>query len=775
MSVWHRWASRLRSDFEQYFPRRWLTHMALALAAGVFVGYRAEASAIWLLAAVLAVALAILMHAGKRSPFAGVMLCFFFTGVAICSMEMHPDMPPTGRYQICATVTGESKIREEDTRIAVYLKDAVLKSETGEIFYQDKLYWTYWPEEEDPLPPYDGQQVIFTGRIYHPSGQENPHGFDFRLYLLQKGVAAGVSGGADLIKLPEEQSDHQSVLLRIRRAISERLELLLSDQAPLAAALLIGERNDMPEELRADFNRAGVAHVLSVSGLHAMLIMGLVIRFLERMHASPRVVFAVTGVLLIAYSLLVGAGAPILRAAVLVGYQLYAHMTRRRGDPLTAWSLGLMLILLLQPLQLFSAGFQMSFSAVLGMILLGDALRSRLVRFQARRGYRLCTAYMTTLCANLGVLLPVIYAYNRVSLVGLLINPFVCILTEALMLMAMLLLLVSLVSLPFAQAMGAVLAHISRFTVDGVGLAGSFSWASVPVFSPPWYLAAAFVLGLILCTRYVNMRLLRRMAFGGGALILACAAMLLTQNHDVHYVQLALGDADAAVIEDGRETIVIDTGEYGGDLSSYLLSTGRQADHLILTHLHTDHALGLKQLLEEEIGIGRIYLSTEALKTAVSPSVMQLLEAAQQKGVPLTCVCAGDRIETSRVQVRLMWPEEGSGHAIKDPNDCAMALMIDLDGTRLLHMSDVPGTYEQYVGLPADILRAAHHGSQDSTQEDFLLLTQPAVCLISGDDPSEKTLSRLANIGAMVYDTGTYGALTVTVHEEKYAVEGYLK
>ena len=55
------------------------------------------------------------------------------------------------------------------------------------------------------------------------------------------------------------------------------------------------------------------------------------------------------------------------------------------------------------------------------------------------------------------------------------------------------------------------------------------------------------------------------------------------------------------------------------------------------------------------------------------------------------------------------------------------------------------------------------------------MLTQPAVCLISGDDPSEKTLSRLANIGAMVYDTGTYGALTVTVHEEKYAVEGYVK
>lgn len=775
MSVWRRLVSKLKFDPLQYCPRRWLTHCALALAAGVFVGYRLEASVLWLLAAGISLALAVLMHVGRRSAFLGMMLCAFFTGTAICSFQAHPALPPEGKYQICATVTGESKIRAEDSRAALYIKDAVLKSETGEIYYLDKLYWTYWPEEEDPLPPYDGQQVIFTGKIYHPSGRDNPYGFDFKMYLLQKGVTAGVSGGTDLIKLPQEQQDHKSVLLRIRRAISERLELLLSDQAPLAAALLIGERSDMPEELRADFNRAGVAHVLSVSGLHAMLIMGLVIKCLERMHASPRVVFSVTGVLLAAYSLLVGARAPILRAAVLVGYQLYAHMVRRRGDSLTALALGWIIILLIQPLQLFSAGFQMSFAAVLGMVMLGDALRSRLVQFRSRRGYRMCTAYVSTLCANLGVLLPVIYTYNSVSLIGLLINPFVCLLTEMMMIIAIFLLFVSLVSLPLAQAMGTVLAHISRFMVEGVGMAGSFSWASVHVFSPPWYLAAAFVLCLVLCTRYVKMQKVKRILLGGGALILACVVMLLTQNRAVRYVQLSMGDADAAVIEDGRETIVIDTGEYGGDLSSYLLATGQRVDHLILTHLHTDHALGLEYLLNENVPIGRMYLSTEAFKTEVSPSVMRLLEAAQAKGVPVEYVCAGDVIETARVRIDVMWPEEGSGHAIKDANDCAMALKIDLNGTRLLHMSDVPGTYEQYVGIPADILRAAHHGSQDSTQEDFLLMTQPEVCLISGDDPSEKTLSRLANVGAMVYDTGTYGALTVTVHDGQYDVEGYLQ
>ena len=775
MCAWRRLASRLKYNLKNYHPRRWLAHGALALIAGVLLGVRVEMTVIWPVMLFVSALLAVLLHAEKYAVYPAVLLCFFFAGVTVCSYQAHPVLPPEGKYQICATAVGEGKIREEDMRIATYLKDIALQNEAGETYYLDSAYWTYWPEEEDPLPPYDGQQVVFAGKLYQPSGQENPYGFDFRMYLLQKGVTAGISGGKDLLKLPADQMQHKSVLLRIRRAICDRLQALLGDQSPLAEALLIGYTEDMPEDMREGFRKAGVAHVLSVSGLHAMLIMGFVIKLLEKCQASPCVVFSVTGVLLAIYTVLVGAGTPILRAAVLVMYQLYAHVARRRADPLSALSLGVIVILLLQPLELFAAGFQMSFGAVLGMIMLGDAVKTRLLRIRSRKIYRVLSAYSVTLCATLGVLLPLIYTYNRVSLIGLLINPFVCAMTEIIMLFDIGLLLISAVSLPLAQEMGAVVAHLSRFMVEGVGLAGSVSGAGVHVFSPPWYLAAAIVLCLVLCTRFVKMKKPARLLLGGAAMIASCAVMLLTQNRDVRYMQLALGNADAAVIEDRRETIVIDTGEYGGDLSSYLLSTGRRADHLILSHLHTDHALGLEQLLKEDIAIGTLYLTTEALKTTMSESVMQLLEAAQEKGVKIRYISAGDAIETERVRISVLWPEEGSGHALKDPNDCAAAMLIDLDGTYLLHMSDVPGTYEQYVGRPADILKAAHHGSQDSTHEDFLMLTEPKVCLISGNNPHEKTLSRLAHVGAMVYDTDTYGAITVTVRDKAYFVQGYLQ
>ena len=259
MFAWHRLASRLKCKEQFGSPRRWLTYGALALAAGILMGYRAGLSLWWPVAAVLGVLLAVLLHVLGKRAYPGVMLGFFFAGMTVCAYQAYPALPPEGKYQITATAVGEAVIRAEDRRAALYLKDAVLQSEDGKTYTVDKMYWTYWPQEEDPLPPYDGQQVRFTGKIYHPSGQENPYGFDFRMYLLQKGAAAGVSGGNELEKLPEEQSAHKNPLLRLRKRLSERIEYLFGDQAPLVKALLIGETDGMPDEMRAGFRKAGVA------------------------------------------------------------------------------------------------------------------------------------------------------------------------------------------------------------------------------------------------------------------------------------------------------------------------------------------------------------------------------------------------------------------------------------------------------------------------------------------------------------------------------------
>ena len=750
-------------------PRRWPVHIALAFGVGVFLGLRVAAHPLWLIGVAVAAGWIVLLQRMGRSPYLPLLALAVLLGLLRCGGMAHPVLPPEGSYAVTATVTGEPKVRETDGRVAVYLKDVTLAGESGRY----RAYWTYWPDADLPLPV-DGQTVTFTGRAYHPSGQRNPHGFDFRLYLLQKGVQLGISGGEEITFSPAGQTAPRSLILRLRQGVRERLRLVLGEESPLALAQLLNEKTDLPEEMAAGFREAGVAHVLAVSGLHVMILFACVTVVLRRFSPSQGMITAVGAALLAVYALLAGAQAPVLRAGILMLYVQAAHILRRRADHLTALAVAFLVILLLRPLELFAAGFQMSFGAVLGMTLLGDRVTQRLRSVRGRKA-RVLRAYGLTVCASLGAALPVGWYYHRLSLLGLAVNPLVILAVTALLPLLILLLLVSLIWLPAGLFLGKGAAFLCRLLTGAVQALATLPLTSVAVPRLPAWAMAGIVCALILCTRYVVLRPRVRAALCGGLLLLTAGALLLTQNRDVRYIQLSVNSADAAILEDGRQTVVIDVADNGGSVSDYLLSTGRRADMLILSHLHTDHALGLNELLKNGVPIGGIYLSTEALVTPVSASCLEALERAKAAGIPVYTLSTGDRLTTDRVTIDVLWPEKEGANPGADANDFALALRIDLDGVTLLQMSDMTGAYELYSAQPANILKVAHHGSAASTTERFLERVQPEIALQSTRKSSAAVTERLAEAGVMVYDTSERGAITVTVRDGAATIQGFLR
>ena len=637
-------------------PRRILVLLALGFGAGILPGLRLAFYGWFLAALALCLLTAIALRRYRLPALMAGIAAMFFAGLSLCAWQAHPTLPEAGSYAVTGRVDGEARFRAEDNRVTVYLRDVHLNGERTGL----RAYWTYYPEDPEAPLPQDGQTAAFTARLYHPQGQVNPHGFDFRLYLLQRGTAVGLSGAKKLTLEPAGQTQPDSLILRVRRALLGRLRTLLNGEDALAAALLLSERADMPEDMTRDFQRAGVAHVLAVSGLHVMILSSMVMLLLRRLSPSPLAMLLLTLALLLPYCLLVGMTASILRASVLL------------------------------------------------------------------------PAYIV-------------------------------------------LLLVGAVCPPLGAILGRALAWVSARLTDCIHLAAQPAWASVRVPSPPWYLAAAIVLTLILLTRFVLLRPWRRVLIGALALAAAVGTMLLTQNRLPRYIQLSLGNADAAIIEDGARTVVIDTGENGRELAAYLLAEGRGIDTLILSHLHTDHAQGLRELLDYEVPIGEICLSTEAQATQVSDACLSVLNAAREHGVPVRLICAGDELKTERVGIRVLWPEGGSANDRGGANDYALALLIDLDGAHILHMSDVSGAYELYAAQEADALKIAHHGSSSSTGEAFLDRVRPAIGLLSARQGSAKTLERLAQAGVMVYDTEELGALTLTVRNGEMRVQGYLQ
>lgn len=715
---------------------------------------------------------AVLRRMEKRAVL-GWMGAFLFLGLFLSGRIIHRPLPAFERCPITGVVAEEVVLRPDGTAQG-YLEQTVMEGEGGRRFL-GTVYWTYYPDEENPLFPTDGQKVRFTGKVYQPSRQDNPYGFDFRMFLLEKGIHVGVSGAQDMVIEGQGSRGVASFLYRCRAFLSGRLEAVFQETSALPRALLLGEKARLPQEVQDSFSKAGVAHILSVSGLHVSMLTYCVMRLIPR-RLGHKVRFFLLGLFLFLYCGMLGFPAPAVRAALFMLLNAWRRRVWRGKDWLTVVSAAFLLILLVQPMALFSGSFQLSFGAVLGIFLLLPKLENR---FRHLKKSRLGSNLLVTLAASVGLMLPTIQLFHSVSLIGLLLNPFVCLLFMTLLPLYGLLLLLGCIWLPAAQTLAVPFHIITSAVEDFLLWAGELPFVQVQMPHLPGYVVAAVLAAFLLMSGFVVLGKKKRVAAACALVAASLGIWQLTACRQVQYIQFSVGQADAAVVIDGRETVVIDAGEYGGDVASYLRSTARQADTLVITHLHKDHCLGVEQLLEHDVKIGRVLLPHRALDSLLDAECLAILEALRARSIPVYAMSAGQYFETGRCRFTALWPWENAVVPGQNANRYSLMLLCELDGVRLLSCADAEGDYELYGAADADILKVAHHGSRDGTQDAFLRQVTPDAALISADSfsdylPHPDVLSRLEKNGVSVYNTGERGAITITCKEGAAEIVPYL-
>lgn len=703
----------------------------------------------------------------------GFLAAFLFLGMLLAGAASHPILPKAGAYLVEGVVAEDVKLKA-DGKAAGYLEDVTVTGEAGE-YSLAKVYWTYYYDEEKPFLPLDGQKVRFQAALYHPSGQTNPYGFDFRMFLLQKGVIAGVSGVKEAEVIETSCRGLSSVFYRINQCLSRKVQEIFGEGSALPDALLLGNKEHLPQEVQDSYSSAGVAHVLSVSGLHVGLLAA-VLQWITRKWLSPKGRFAVlTGFLLI-YCGLLNFSAPVVRASLILIVGGIRRIVRRAPDRLTTLAAAFLLILLSRPLDLFSASFQLSFGAVLGIVMLGPALEKIFIWIK-RKSFR--DAVTITLSATGGAILPAVQIFHRFSLIGIGINPVVCWIFGLMLPVYAAVLIMGGIYLPLGQAAALPVNWIAERINQGIQWMGDLSFASISLPSLPWYVICAVVFVLLLCTGYVIWPARRKLALGAAALMLSLFGWHFSICTDVQYWQLEMGQADGAVILDGRETILIDTGEYGGDMVSYLLAAGRSADHIILTHLHTDHMGGMDEILAADIPIGEVILPEGAFDQDVGQAAFALKRVLEDRNIPIRFWAAGDEMKTKRMVITALWPEAGTVRPGHDANRYGLALLCELDGVTLFSAGELSGAFEHYAARDADILKVAHHGSKNGTGETFLSMVSPSAALITGNGsnktlPHPETLERLDRAGVLVYNTGELGAVHIRIHDGQALLTPYL-
>lgn len=741
---------------------------ALLMMAGIALGFQAPTSAMPMLCVSAALA-GLLLLGRRRTRAAGCLLLTFLLGAALGIRTANPMLPPEGDAQVTGVVAGEVDFRAEKGQVRVILRDVMLNGER----IASGAYWTFYLKADEKIPDCltPGARISMTAEVYHPQGQRNPHGYDFRQALRQKNILIGLYGAAKLQALPDGLSLY-GLAARFNHRMAQTLRDVCGEEAgQLASAVLLGMRDEVPDEEQEQFRRLGIAHILSVSGFHVgVLVALLALLMMPVKHRRLRI--ALTLPMLLAYAFLTGGNAPAVRAVLLWALVCWGRIRHKRVLMLHVLCASAMIQLMFAPAQLFSASFQMTYGV---MAAICGITAQTAPNAQKKRGWKgkILSLLSVSAAAQFGVLLPELYWFGRVPLLGIAVNVLLVAGMNVLLLLDWVTLL--LTPIPWLAALpGAATRAVSEGFLRLVNALGRFAptlWTRQP---DAWVVLGWLLVFVALLpfgksrNRWQNRK--KRLPMLAAGAVLMATILLPAPFSGTEYMQLDMGNADAAVLRQEKHVLVVDAGEYGGDLASYLRAEHLPVDLLVLTHLHSDHAGGVRELLDEGIPIRRCVMPSGALAADFDEEVLPLLARMEENGTVIETVCRGDILQWAEGKLTVLFPPEG--FSASNANDGSMALLVEAEGVKLLLTGDLSARYGQYAAVSADVVKAAHHGSKNGTTQAFLDESAPTAVLVS--TKRENAADYLRGItDADVYSTLESGAIIIRMADGHFTIEEF--
>ena len=635
-------------------------------------------------------------------------------------------------------------------------------------------------EAPEPVADLDiGAAVSAAGRLRAPAEFE-------RGYLERLGIARVLS--ARSIELRDgARTGLTGALDRVRERAQGALSAGTPDRsAALLRGFVLGQDDRIDAATVDEFKRSGLAHLLAVSGQNVVLLAILATALLGALGVGLRARLVCILGLIGLYVLVTGAGPSIQRAGLMGAAGLIAALAGRPSSRWYALGLAAAATLAIDPRAAGDVGWQLSFVAVLG-ILLGTAPLSRALAGtapgRARRALAEAAAMTTAATAATAPLMS--FHFGTVSLVSLPAN-LVAVPAEApVMWLGMLAAAAGQVEWlpvePITWLAGLLAAYIAQ-VADWFAAPG---WAQVELGlgGPAGLFGAYAALGtaLALAVRSLGRRAAlapgRRAARVAGAVagfVLAAAALAGLAGAErpgfpapgLEMRMLDVGQGDAILLRPaGGEPVLVDAGPPGSGVAERLDELGIDSlAALAITHPDLDHSGGAPEVLA----------SARVARLLVARADRALLGAAAASGARVRRIAAGASFRTGGLRVAVLWPRPGAGAA--EPNASSLVLLARWRGFRILLSGDAEAELAPVHPGDVDVLKVAHHGSEDAGLVRLLSEAEPELALISvGADnpyghPSPATLDALAEAGVPVLRTDTGGELVLTAGRRSWMI-----
>lgn len=822
-----------------------LTAVTLAFIAGIAlspqIGFTQYADLIVKICTLILITILIIFQFFRRSELVFLMLVPLFLGIGCYHAQLRLQAPthPNHLYNkissktdvvLVGTMATMATFNGKNSQATIVAKSMRIEGSdhqpvAGKILLRLK---GVWPHEILP-----GDTLAIRAELNRPYSYNTPGTFDYARYLAQKDI--WITGFSRSPLFLQKVHGQQSLFHKlryfgeiVRTKIGSHIDASLTgDQAGVYRAILIGDRTQVSHDTLEAFKGSGVMHILAISGLHMSVIGALLYAFFywllsrsEKLLLNFNVrKFAAVSCLpaLIFYTQLAGMNTPVVRSVIMSCIVVFALCSDRQKSLAALLSCAALLILIFQPLQLFTVSFQLSFSAIIAILFLIPVLKKLLFNETSEvtnylslfiwfRRWALA-GFLVSLVATFATFPISLYAFNRISLVGplanLVIEPLICLWSLTL----------GFLAIPFVFAYPEVSSFLLvigakgiQFALYAANLFSSAPFSSLHLPTPPvWLIFITYALMLALILSFIK----NKKRFIIPAILALSFSLVLfvyspvpffKKNKDTLQISfLDVGQGSATLIEyPSGYRMLID----GGSISTSATSVGerviapflwqkgiRKINAIAITHPDADHYSGIEFIIKN-FKPKKLWVRD---KHGHDNRYQALLAFAEKDS-----------------NVSVILPDEGNFLLTKDQGslDCIANIGNwsddpQLSGSRgkansglilktcsstfcTLFPGDIVRGYEKALieekyDIKSDVLLSPHHGSITSNSEQFLKAVSPKYLIVSagrfnkGNFPFEGLEELCERYGIRMLTTAKHGTLVITAFSDSYYITGYMK
>ena len=641
----------------------------------------------------------------------------------------------------------------------------------------------------DTLQVFPGDILIIQGKLEMPPSPRNPGQFDYAAYLRSQNISAVIDREFTILKIIEGDGGLQRGLFTMRRGIHDRLtDAVGYPYDGLAAGLLLGEKSGIQSEMKEQFQRLGIIHILAVSGLHVGFVL-LVLTVLAKIAVLPklyRLLFITAGLLF--YLGISGGAISVMRAVTMAILYTYGNFREKEILPWSIVGFTAFIFLLIDPSQLYSLSFQLSFGAVGGILFMLAQFKQLtennewLQSLRRHTSFRwLMDALVVSFGAQLGTFLPIALIFGEIPVWAFAANLVIIPMAGLSVITSLIISLIIPISIQIGNVYGQALWG-ELFLMDKVSLFMNHLPFQL-IFFHGWGVFSLIVLfmGMIALASVSQNRYRFR-----SMLVCLLLGNFFIWTHILESPQftvtfLDVGQGDACVIEDGNHTILVDAGYagFGKDYGKrvvlpYLKHKGiDKIDLMVMTHPHADHIGGLETVLKN-ITISEIWDTHNDFESSVYD---RILAGAELNKSYIRFLDPGDIYQLGEMKLTILYPDSAIAMSMKNINNSSIVFRLDYKDHSFLFTGDAEIQAERILAnldslLNVDVLKVGHHGSSTSSIMSMVKHVSPKYAIISvGQNnryghPSEKIVQRWVDSDAIVFRTDKNGAVIIAVDGE---------